>query len=88
MSNVRSVKLVPEILVSEGIVIFSSISFFIFLFFTYQKSKNLLGRDEKFATVIFRILAMIKIISIAGGVAQTTISRKIKSTESTCTIKN
>ena len=48
MSNVRSVKLVPEILVSEGIVIVSSISFFIFLFFTYQKSKNLLGRDEKF----------------------------------------
>ena len=87
MSNVRSVKLVPEILVSEGIVIFSSISFFIFLFFTYQKSKNLLGRDEIFCYRYFPNLAMIKIISIAGGAVQTTISRKIRSIESTRTIK-
>ena len=61
MSNVRSVKLVPEILVSEGIVIISSISFFTFLFILIKRIKISQDGTKNFATVIFRFLAMIKI---------------------------
>ena len=39
INNARSVKLVPQILVSEGIVIISSISFFIFLVLLIKRVK-------------------------------------------------
>ena len=56
INNARSVKLVPEILVSEGIVIISSISFFIFLVLLIKRVKISWDGTKNFAAVIFRFL--------------------------------